>query len=258
MRGSHLRLYVGTTRSCNNDETCQGLSWNHAKIIAIDGQHAIVGGHNMWTGDYLVDAPVHDVSLELSGPAARSAHRFADTLWAYVCSPEADQFNMSYRFSAHQGVKRGCLASMRLPHRARAVQGASVLTIGRLGKGITATFADQSLIARTLLLGAARQSIRMIQQDVAFAVNGIDPVWPDAVLERVADLITQRHGDAYIVVSNVGAAGAVGHYKLRRTPRDCRGPYYRDRCAALTHRSLATGRTHVSASASCAAAFRDR
>ena len=212
-RGSHLRLFVGTTRSCNNDETCEGLSWNHAKVVAVDGQRAIVGGHNMWTGDYLGDAPVHDVSIELSGPAARNAHRFADALWAYVCArPGTDDLNVAYRFVPHEGLKKACLASMRLPHLAHTGKGASVLAIGRLGKGITTTFADQSLIARTLLLGAARHSIRMIQQDVAFALNGIDPIWPDAVLERISDLITERDGDAYIVLSNVGAAGAVGRY----------------------------------------------
>ncbi|MGZ6317345.1 MAG: hypothetical protein ACXWNQ_08805 [Anaerolineales bacterium] len=71
---------------------------------------------------------------------------------------------------------------------------------------------DIALIARTLLFGVARHSIRIIQQDVAFAVDGIDPVWPDAALERISDLITQRGGDVYIVLSNLGAAGAVGHY----------------------------------------------
>jgi len=90
--------------------------------------------------------------------------------------------------------------------------GVTVLAVGRLGKGITTAFADQSLIARTLLLGAARHSIRIIQQDVAFALDGIDPVWPDAALERISDLVTQRGGDVYIVLSNLGAAGAVGHY----------------------------------------------
>jgi phosphatidylserine/phosphatidylglycerophosphate/cardiolipin synthase-like enzyme len=52
----------------------------------------------------------------------------------------------------------------------------------------------------------------MIQQDVAFALNGVDPIWPDAALERIADLITQRGGDAYIVLSNFGARGAIGRY----------------------------------------------
>jgi len=50
----------------------------------------------------------------------------------------------------------------------------------------------------------------MIHQDVAFAVKGVDLVWPDAALERIADLITRRGGDVYIVLSNIGAAGAVG------------------------------------------------
>jgi len=213
IRGSHLRVFVGSTRSCNGDEACPGLSWNHAKIVAVDGQRAIVGGHNLWSADYLGQAPVHDVSIELSGPAARDAHRFADALWGYVCKqPESDKLNRAYRFAAHGGVKQDCLASIHLPSQRRAHRGVPVLAIGRLGKGLTDRFADQSLIARTLLLGAARHSIRMIQQDVAFAVKGMDPVWPDAALERVADLITQRGGDVYIVLSNIGAAGAVGGY----------------------------------------------
>ena len=213
VHGSHLRLVVGTIRSCNNEAACQGLSWNHAKILAVDGQRAIVGGHNTWTSDYLLDAPVYDISMELSGSAARDAHRFADALWGYVCArPDTDPLNVAYRFSAHHAITKGCLPSIHLPYRRGADGGVSVLAVGRLGKGIATTFSDQSLIARTLLLGAARHSIRMVQQDVAFAVNGIDPIWPDAALERISDLITQRRGDAYIVLSNLGAAGAVGHY----------------------------------------------
>jgi phosphatidylserine/phosphatidylglycerophosphate/cardiolipin synthase-like enzyme len=62
-------------------------SWNHAKIVAVDGRTAIVGGHNWWQASYasLVD-PVNDVSMRLSGPAARSAHKFADELWDFACT----------------------------------------------------------------------------------------------------------------------------------------------------------------------------
>ena len=28
------------------------ISWNHAKIVAVDGNSLIQGGHNMWTLDY--------------------------------------------------------------------------------------------------------------------------------------------------------------------------------------------------------------
>jgi phosphatidylserine/phosphatidylglycerophosphate/cardiolipin synthase-like enzyme len=213
VKASRLRLFVGITRSCNGDKTCQGLSWNHAKVVAVDGTRALVGGHNVWTEDYLLDAPVHDVSMELAGPAARDAHGFADALWDFVCHrPRTDQVNQALRFFMHGKVKRSCLSAMPLPPRAEGRGRIRVLAVGRLGKGIESGFADQSLVARALLLGAATRSIRMIQQDVAFSLNGIDAVWPDAVLERFSDLITERGGDVYVVLSNLRAAGPVGNY----------------------------------------------
>lgn len=60
-------------------------SWNHAKIVAADSTRSVVGGHNLWDSDYNEKAPVTDVSMTLSGPAAASAHKFADLLWADVC-----------------------------------------------------------------------------------------------------------------------------------------------------------------------------
>lgn len=58
-------------------------SWNHAKIVAADGARALVGGHNMWGPHYLGPNPVFDVSMRVTGDAARHAHDFADKLWAY-------------------------------------------------------------------------------------------------------------------------------------------------------------------------------
>jgi phosphatidylserine/phosphatidylglycerophosphate/cardiolipin synthase-like enzyme len=60
-------------------------SWNHAKIVAADGRRALVGGHNLYLeGDYFGPRPVFDLSLELMGPAAASAHAFAGALWRYA------------------------------------------------------------------------------------------------------------------------------------------------------------------------------
>jgi len=47
---------------------------------------ARVGGHNFWSEDYLIDNPVHDLSMLVRGPAAASASRFADRLWQFVCA----------------------------------------------------------------------------------------------------------------------------------------------------------------------------
>jgi hypothetical protein len=77
-------------------------TWNHSKIIAIDGKHSMVGGHNLWS-EYLNTydtkwsassgkfegklPPPHDVSMLVDGDAARDAHVFANRLWKEVCTP---------------------------------------------------------------------------------------------------------------------------------------------------------------------------
>ncbi len=61
--------------------------WNHSKIIAVDGTRALVGGHNLWdVFPYFDRTPVHDLSIQLEGSAAKSAHKFVDQLWAATCS----------------------------------------------------------------------------------------------------------------------------------------------------------------------------
>jgi phosphatidylserine/phosphatidylglycerophosphate/cardiolipin synthase-like enzyme len=59
-------------------------SWNHAKIVAADGARAIVGGHNMWGPHYLGVNPVFDLSMRLTGTAARHAQDYASNLWKYA------------------------------------------------------------------------------------------------------------------------------------------------------------------------------
>lgn len=54
---SNIQMWVGAWR--------KGVSWNHAKIIAVDGIYLLTGGHNLWDYHYLKDSPVHDLSIEL-------------------------------------------------------------------------------------------------------------------------------------------------------------------------------------------------
>jgi len=65
-KNPNIRLWVGAWR--------KGVSWNHAKLIAVDGLYLHTGGHNMWDQHYLQFHPVYDLSLELKvrrGPIAR-------------------------------------------------------------------------------------------------------------------------------------------------------------------------------------------
>src|SRR5208282_4213527 len=142
--------------------------------VAIDGQKALVGGHNLYSRDYLDADPIQDISMELEGPAAVDAHHFGDALWGFVCTnagSHSEVTSFEYQAGAAQ-TGPGCLPAMHLSHpdTGRLLGGVPVLAIGRLASGITADFANQSELARDLLLGAARQTIRMAQQDIAFSM----------------------------------------------------------------------------------------
>eukprot|EP00929_Paragymnodinium_shiwhaense_P032686 TRINITY_DN18088_c0_g1_i5.p1 TRINITY_DN18088_c0_g1~~TRINITY_DN18088_c0_g1_i5.p1 ORF type:complete len:734 (+),score=131.67 TRINITY_DN18088_c0_g1_i5:104-2305(+) len=73
---SKITVWIGAYR--------KGVSWNHSKIMAIDGKHLWQGGHNFWSDHYLKWNPVHDVSMVAEGPITMDAHRFADELWQVV------------------------------------------------------------------------------------------------------------------------------------------------------------------------------
>lgn len=75
-KDSNIRLWVGAWR--------RGASWNHAKIIAVDGQHLHQGGHNLWSQHYLAGQPVHDLSMQLQGRCAHDGHLFANEQYVIV------------------------------------------------------------------------------------------------------------------------------------------------------------------------------
>jgi phosphatidylserine/phosphatidylglycerophosphate/cardiolipin synthase-like enzyme len=212
--GAHLAVYVAAMRSCTGTLPCDQFSWNHAKILAVDGRAALVGGHNQWSSDYLIDHPVHDLSMILQGPAAADAERFADALWDYVCSHPKDPAVSVLAFrSGDRDLGQGCLARLPPPEPAARVGTLPVLAVGRLGAGITRDFANQNDLARDLMLGAARRSIRIVQQDIGFRLPGALGIldggsitWPETTLDRLADLL-RRGGDVYIVLSNLGSEG---------------------------------------------------
>ena len=212
---SRLNVYVGAMRSCNGEPPCGALSWNHAKIVSVDGRRAIVGGHNMWSPDYLAAAPVHDVSMEVEGPAATDAHRFLDELWDFLCEQKPkEHVNEWYSVSAGTSeLGHECLSRISLRASPPREGGVPILAIGRLASGIAPVFADQSLIARDLMLGAATKSVRMLMQDVPFAVAGVELSWPEHALDVLAGVL-EKKGDVYIVLSNLGAAGPIGSYSM--------------------------------------------
>ncbi|WP_085932794.1 hypothetical protein [Enhydrobacter aerosaccus] len=210
--GSRLSISVAAMRSCIVFEDCDSYSWNHAKIITVDGREALVGGHNLWSPDYLIDNPVHDLSMEVEGPAAASAAHFADSLWDYVCArlDRAPAVAVASLPAGAQKAIASCLPVRPLPRSPQVRDGVQVLGVGRLAAGITTEFANQSELARDLMLGAARHDIRIVQQDLGFTLGRADTLFPDSNIDRLVDFLFRRQGDIYIVLSDVGATGDSG------------------------------------------------
>jgi phosphatidylserine/phosphatidylglycerophosphate/cardiolipin synthase-like enzyme len=211
VEGSHLYVYVGAVRSCAGQSPCDSFSWSHAKIIAADGRVALVGGHNMWTRDYLMNAPVHDISMVLRGSAVADTDHFLDELWAFTCARKGTSRSNAYRFD-HPWTDDGCLPHLTVPPPRRGPGHITVMSIARLAAGITPDFANQGDIAELLMLGAAKHVIRTSQQDLGFSLGHIaEPVWPEAILAAFADLIANKRGDVYVVLSQPGAESAGGN-----------------------------------------------
>jgi phosphatidylserine/phosphatidylglycerophosphate/cardiolipin synthase-like enzyme len=207
-----LRVSVAAMRSCVAWEDCDSYSWNHSKIVTVDGTDVLVGGHNMWSKDYLIDAPVHDLSMQLHGPAAASASRFADRLWDYICSnldrsPTISVSNFTFDGSV---PAQTCMTPPPLPKAHTAAGGLAVLSVGRLGAGITKEFTNQSDLARDLMFGAAEHGIRMVQQDLGFSLGRADVLYPESTLGRIVTFLLKKQGDVYVVLTNEGATGNSG------------------------------------------------
>jgi phosphatidylserine/phosphatidylglycerophosphate/cardiolipin synthase-like enzyme len=230
---SKLSVYVASMRSCLHARMCGNFSWNHAKMVVVDGRHAVVGGHNMWTRDYLLDRPIADLSMHVRGPAASDATAFADEMWDWVCTNDGDRHQAIEVRSLTPGDRffgRRCppqrlsLGRDRL-HRPGNV---AVLAVGRLGAGITDDFANHSDLARDLLFAAARNNIKIVQQDFGFNFAQPQTIYPESSMERLTDFVLRDKGDLFVVLSNFRAKGRSGATYSNRVQIDTTARKFRE------------------------------
>ena len=190
-------------------------SWNHAKIVAADGREALVGGHNLWHADYLGFAPVHDLSMRVTGPAAGEAHAFLDLLWAWagrqLATPSEIGSLHAIRWAGGRIEPAGPPPPVAL---AAPVEGATpVLAIGRLGAGVSADprGANVGATVAAIVFRQARASIRISQMDFGFQWDGVN-FWSADVVAALADVLTDpaRSVTVQMVLSEPGAKTAAG------------------------------------------------
>jgi phosphatidylserine/phosphatidylglycerophosphate/cardiolipin synthase-like enzyme len=208
-----LVVHVGNYRSSNLPP-----SWNHSKIVAVDGVVALVGGHNLWTAHYLGVEPVHDLSVRVHGPAARDAHRFADVQWRWTCANRTVITRLTGSVAAKRwrrgAIDDTCARDIVLPATTAPAGDVTVIGAGRLAWVDAQDDANQGDLALVAMLEAAEGSIRISQQDIGpvqVPVLGL-PLgdWPEEVLEALGAAL-ERGVDVAIVVSDPDASvGALG------------------------------------------------
>jgi phosphatidylserine/phosphatidylglycerophosphate/cardiolipin synthase-like enzyme len=192
-------------------------SWNHAKIVAADGNVAMVGGHNFYNDAYLSrTSPIFDLSMKLEGPAAASAHKFADRIWQYIKANNhhGGVFHKTYSNSYAGGVY-GQLAAEPFALSAAPGQGdVPVLGVAMPGFGFSA---DESEIlasekAMVYFIENAKHSVYISQQDLIKSGAMGDAAYNKAIFGALIKFVLQRKGMLGIVVSTPYAKAGGGSY----------------------------------------------
>jgi len=217
-----IRLWVGAWR--------KGLSWNHAKIIAVDGKYLFTGGHNVWDPHYLQKNPVRDLSMEAEGQVAEDGHVFANSMWEYIITTSKQEREVKNEPGWLPRVPKGRVGVCSFPPQtgeypplyepasqpmplpdAVAAGNLPMITMGRYGtlhpSNAAANPSDSAIVA---MLKSARKCIKMSLQDLGplavpppmgpMAIPGC--IWPKDYLRELACAIYERGVDVHICLSS--------------------------------------------------------
>ncbi|MGW7097874.1 phospholipase D-like domain-containing protein [Streptomyces sp. NPDC054883] len=168
------------------------FSWNHSKILVVDGRSVISGGINSWKGDYLETAhPVADVDIALEGPAAASAGRYLDELWSWTCRNKGN-FGSVWFVSSNGAPCMPALAAGAAPAAPQEAAGTvPVIAVGGLGVGIERN--DPASAFRPALPTAADTKCGVGLHDNTNADRDYDTVNPEESALRTLISSADRH-----------------------------------------------------------------
>ncbi|MBC7659050.1 MAG: hypothetical protein H7249_05015 [Chitinophagaceae bacterium] len=191
-------------------------SWNHAKIVIVDQDTAMEGGHNYYDPDYLSDQPIFDISMVFHGAAVSQVQAFVNALWQQANYTSKNSFfvksSIPYRDTVYPaGKPKGNIA---------------VLGVGRMG-AFGDNPADRAFPA---LLQSAQKSIYIAQEDIfsKLPVNvpgfirdwiplPVQPITPPVALPSLVDAILLRNVDVRIIQSGQESFEGYGMMGLAET-----------------------------------------
>jgi murine toxin len=191
--------------------TMLGRWWNHAKIVAVDGAAAIVGGHNLWGDAYAGYPPVHDLSVRVDGPAAADSHRFAEFIWLnggdYLDVWEIASTGEASKLKPGADRDRLTVPTETPRWRERQAGGRNrIMALGRAG-GLGRGGYNASDVAKRTVISTARKTLRISQQDLLFSASAKPS--EHLVCNWIADaLVASSELVVAIVVSPLDASAA--------------------------------------------------
>jgi len=191
-------------------------SWNHAKLLIVDGKTLITGGHNYWSDDYTQFAPVHDVSMRLHGPAVRDAQGFLNHMWQRIISGKPNRKGLHklplfWSYKSYQGKITGEALPTITPVEPVADGKTKMLALARMGYKLEPSKPvvkanNASQIARVAAVKMADQHVRLSQQMLGGSLIGVyDPEFIEAICCHV---ISQKQ--LSVIISDKGATTQSG------------------------------------------------
>lgn len=148
---SRVKIVAATTMTTSVTTMFAILSWNHGKVILVDGKTVILGGINWWGLDYVppsTKTPMFDVDVRIEGPAAAQSALFMDTLWGFICQTRQAQVDKGkhpdvslkhYMFVAFSpAMDNVCPDSFSKGHAPPEPtgEGVGILSLNKLGVGL--------------------------------------------------------------------------------------------------------------------------
>jgi len=191
-------------------------SWNHSKLLIVDGKTLITGGHNYWSDDYIQFAPVHDVSMRIHGPTVANAQGFLNRMWHQIANGKPNRKGLHrlplfWCYKSYQGKITEEALETIAPSRPVADGATKMLALARMGYQLesshpTVKANNASQIARIAAVKMADSHVRLSQQMLGGSLIGVyDPEFIDAICQHV---IAQKQ--LSIIISDKGATTQSG------------------------------------------------